>query len=205
VRAGSLRVADLFEVGIGIQAYCQPKHTADQVRERVFHAKTKIDQSYHPCLSGNDVGRYEFHADQAEFLSVGEWLYTVPEARVFDCPRILAQQVIWQRLKTCLVEDPGIVHYNSIFHVWSPKRAYSLPFLCGLLNSRLMAWLFPLVSNKSFGDKFPKLSHGDLCCLPVCRIGFTTPAGERGRLVAEGKRLYNEAVGRMTSGLVGTR
>lgn len=38
-----------------------------------------------------------------------------------------------------------------------------------------MAWLFPLVSNKTFGDKFPKLSQGDLSGLPIKQITFKLP------------------------------
>ncbi len=109
---------------------------------------------------------------------------------VFQEPRILAQQVIWQTLKTCLLNEPDIAHYNSIFHIWSPKGACGLKFTQAVLNSRLIAWLFPLISNKTFGEKFPKLSHGDLSALPIRRIFFTTPQEERPREVKELREPY---------------
>ena len=189
VKTISVPLDELFEVGIGIQAYCQPKHTPEQIRKRIFHSKTKKDDTYLLCLSGNDVGRYEIDLDNKEYLSVGTWLYAIPNMKVFDTPRILAQQVIWKNLKTCLLRLPDVVHYNSIFHIWSPKNNYSLEFLLAPLNSRFLAWLFPLLSNKTFGDKFPKLSHGDLCRLPIRRIAFTTPEHERARLLEKGKKL----------------
>jgi hypothetical protein len=163
----------------------------------VFHSKTKKNDTYLLCLSGNDVGRYEIDLDDKEYLSVGPWLHTVPDMKVFDNPRILAQQVIWKNLKTCLLRLPGVVHYNSIFHIWSPKSSCPLELALALLNSRLIAWLFPLLSNKTFGDKFPKLSHGDLCRLPIRRIEFTTPPDERAWLLEEGKRLYNETIAKI--------
>lgn len=194
VRKVSDEVKMNFEVGIGIQAYCQPKHTPEQIQNRVYHSHTRKDDTYMPCLSGNDVGRYEIVTDQIEFLSIGPWLYFSPQLEVFNTPRLLAQQVIWKTLKTCMVTQSGIAHYNSIFHVRAPRNGYSLFFLQAILNSTFIAWIFPLLSNKTFGDKFPKLSHGDLSTLPIRRINFTTPEKERAQLMEKWKKLYERCL-----------
>lgn len=50
VRKVSDEVKINFEVGIGIQAYCQPKHTPEQIQNRVYHSHTRKDDTYMPCL-----------------------------------------------------------------------------------------------------------------------------------------------------------
>jgi len=181
-----------FSVGIGIQAYSIPKHKPEEIRKRIYHSKTQLDETFSPCLSGNDVGRYEINLEDTEFLSVGPWLYSVPEIAVFNTSRVLVQQVIWKTLKASSADQTGIVHNNSIFHIWAPYGEYNLRFVLGLLNSHFIAWVFPLVSNKTFGDKFPKLSHGDLSALPIRHIMFTTPKDQRTKLFIQGKGLYQE-------------
>ncbi|MBL7209220.1 MAG: Eco57I restriction-modification methylase domain-containing protein [Dehalococcoidia bacterium] len=190
--ATSIQLQRAFRIGIGIQAYCRPKHTPEEIRRRIYHSKAKLSETYLPCLSGNDVGRYEIHLEEAEFLSVGPWLYFVPETEILNEPRILVQQVVWKTLKACLVTQSSVAHYNSIFHIWAPHEAYELGFVLGLLNSKFIAWVFPLLSNKTFGDKFPKLSHGDLSTLPIRRINFTTAEEERKQLLEQAKELYEE-------------
>jgi uncharacterized protein (UPF0305 family) len=88
------------------------------------------------------------------------------------------------------VKEQELAHYNSIFHVWRPKTNCSLEFANALLNSYLIAWIFPLQSNKTFGEKFPKLSHRDLSTLPIRRISFTTSPEERKKLFEKAKKLY---------------
>jgi len=50
-----------------------------------------------------------------------------------------------------------------------------MKYLCGLLNSRLLSFLYPYVSNKMVARSFPRLSVGDIRKLPICNIDFSNP------------------------------
>ena len=48
-----------------------------------------------------------------------------------------------------------------------------MKYLCGLLNSRLLSFLYPYLSNKLLTQSFPRLSVGDLRKLPIRSIDFS--------------------------------
>jgi hypothetical protein len=48
-----------------------------------------------------------------------------------------------------------------------------MKFLTGLLNSRLLSFVFPFISNKMVAQSFPRLSVGDIKNLPIAPIDFS--------------------------------
>ena len=50
-----------------------------------------------------------------------------------------------------------------------------MKYLVGILNSKLISFLYPYVSNKLVAQTFPRLSVGDLKSLPIRTINFTDP------------------------------
>jgi hypothetical protein len=48
-------------------------------------------------------------------------------------------------------------------------------YIAGLLNSRLLSFVYPRVSNKTIAKSFPRLSVGDLKRLPIRPIDFADP------------------------------
>jgi hypothetical protein len=62
-------------------------------------------------------------------------------------------------------------HYKTILNVNpSDKTTFSMKFLLGILNSRLISFLYPFVSNKLVAQAFPRLSVGDVKRLPIAAI-----------------------------------
>jgi hypothetical protein len=51
-----------------------------------------------------------------------------------------------------------------------------MKYLCGLVNSSLLSFLYPYISNKMIAQSFPRLSVGDLRMLPIRAINFDDPA-----------------------------
>jgi type I restriction-modification system DNA methylase subunit len=163
---------------LGIQAYNSSKHTREQIEARVFHALKKLSKEYLPELAGNDVGRYLIDRRKGQWIKYGPWLHDYRTMDWLTGPRILVREIAgnWPyRIHGCYVEET-YCNYKTILNV-NPSSAtdYSMKYLLGILNSRLMSFLYPLVSNKIVVGSFPRLSVRDLKRLPIRTINFFDP------------------------------
>ncbi|MDI7261419.1 MAG: N-6 DNA methylase [Thermodesulfobacteriota bacterium] len=163
---------------LGIQAYNSSKHTREQIEARVFHALKKLSKEYLPELAGNDVGRYLIDRRKGQWIKYGPWLHDYRTMDWLTGPRILVREIAgnWPyRIHGCYVEET-YCNYKTILNV-NPSSAtdYSMKYLLGILNSRLMSFLYPLVSNKIVVGSFPRLSVRDLKRLPIRTINFSDP------------------------------
>jgi hypothetical protein len=91
-------------------------------------------------------------------------------------PRILIREIPGHppyMIQACYVEET-YCHYKTILNVNPlPDTKLSMKFLTGLLNSRLMSFVFPFISNKMIAQSFPRLSVGDIKNLPIAPIDFS--------------------------------
>jgi len=163
---------------LGTQAYNSSKHTREQIEARVFHAPKKLSKEYLPELAGNDVGRYLIDRRKGQWIKYGPWLHDYRTMDWLTGPRILVREIAgnWPyRIHGCYVEET-YCNYKTILNV-NPSSAtdYSIKYLLGILNSRLMSFLYPLVSNKIVVGSFPRLSVRDLKRLPIRTINFSDP------------------------------
>ena len=163
---------------LGIQAYNSSKHTREQIEARVFHALKKLSKEYLPELAGNDVGRYLIDRRKGQWIKYGPWLHDYRTMDWLTGPRILVREIAgnWPyRIHGCYVEET-FCNYKTILNV-NPSSAtnYSMKYLLGILNSLLMSFLYPLVSNKIVVGSFPRLSVRDLKRLPISTINFSNP------------------------------
>jgi len=163
---------------LGIQAYNSSKHTREQIEARVFHALKKLSKEYLPELAGNDVGRYLIDRRKGQWIKYGPWLHDYRTMDWLTGPRILVREIAgnWPyRIHGCYVEET-YCNYKTILNV-NPSSVtnFSMKYLLGILNSRLMSFLYPLVSNKIVVGSFPRLSVTDLKRLPIRTINFSDP------------------------------
>jgi type I restriction-modification system DNA methylase subunit len=186
---------------LGCQAYNSSKHTAEQIEKRVFHAEKKLSKEYLPELAGNDVSRYKISREKGEWIKYGPWLHDYRTMDWLEGPRILIREISGHQpymIQACYVEET-YCNYKTILNVNPlPKSKLSMKFLTGLLNSRLMSFAFPFVSNKMIAQSFPRLSVGDIKNLPIASIDFSKRSEKvlhdkiasltNDRLLAESKR-----------------
>lgn len=170
------KLESLARASLGCQAYNSSKHTAEQIEKRVFHADKKAGPEYLPELAGNDVGRYEINRQKGEWIKYGPWLHDYRTMDWLEGPRILIREIPGHppyMIQACYVEET-FCNYKTILNVNPlPNAKLSMKFLAGLLNSRLLSFVFPLVSNKMVAQTFPRLSVGDIKNLPIASIDFS--------------------------------
>jgi hypothetical protein len=158
---------------LGCQAYNSSKHTKEQIENRVFHATHKKGKDYLPELAGNDVGRYEINRERGQWIKYGPWLHDYRTMDWLEGPRILIREISGPKPHSIFgayVEET-YCHYKTILNVNpSDKTTFSIKFLLGILNSRLISFLYPFVSNKLVAQAFPRLSVGDVKRLPIAAV-----------------------------------
>jgi type I restriction-modification system DNA methylase subunit/predicted type IV restriction endonuclease len=163
---------------LGCQAYNRTKHTTEQISKRVFHAKNKISDEYLPELSGSDVGRYLIERKRGQWIKYGPWLHDYRSLDWLQGPRILIREISGStpyQILACYVEDM-YCNYKTILNVNpSSETNFSMKYLLGILNSKLLSFLYPYMSNKMVTSSFPRLSVGDIKKLPVYSTDFSDP------------------------------
>ncbi|MFH1526044.1 MAG: TaqI-like C-terminal specificity domain-containing protein, partial [Bacteroidota bacterium] len=139
---------------LGVTPYDKYKgHTEKQIKERVFHSKTKKDKTFKPVLQGADVSRYFVKWGKKEYLSYGDWLGASRQQRFFREERILVRQIVSGNPLRIYAGYSAEELYNtqSIFNIVVKKdNDINIKYLLALLNSNLI--------NFYHGNKYLDLS-----------------------------------------------
>ena len=166
---------EVARASLGCQAYNSSKHTKEQIKNRVFHADKKLSNEYLPELAGKDVGRYTLQRLKGTWIKYGSWLHDYRTMDWLTGPRILVREISCKppyRIQAVYTEDL-YCNYKTILNVNpSNKTVFSMKYLCGLLNSKLISTVYEKTSNKIISNAFPRLSVGDLKNLPIKNIDF---------------------------------
>jgi len=169
------RLGDVARASLGCQAYNSSKHTPEQIANRVFHSESKLSDDYLPELAGNDVSRYAIKRTRGKWIKYGPWLHDYRTMDWLTGPRILIREIPASapyRIQASYVEDT-YCNYKTILNVNpSEQTKFSMKFLTGLLNSRLLSFIYPYISNKMVAQSFPRLSVRDIRNLPIRTIDF---------------------------------
>ncbi len=168
-------LGQIARASLGTQAYNSSKHTKQQIEDRIFHSTKRLSKEYLMELSGSDVGRYTLQWQKREWIKYGPWLHDYRTMEWLSGPRILIREITGKgdyKICATYVEET-YCNYKTILNIICINgESYSIKYLLGVLNSKLLSFLYPLVSNKIVKDNFPRLSVGDLKLLPIRTINF---------------------------------
>jgi hypothetical protein len=173
------QLQEIARASLGIQAYNSSKHTPEQIRKRVFHASRKISHEYMPELAGSDVGRYFIDRRKGQWIKYGPWLHDYRTMDWLSGPRVLIREIAGPtkyRIQASYTEET-YCNYKTILNVNpSDKTTVSMKYILGILNSRLLSFLYPYVASKLPDRSFPRLSVTDVRRLPIRPINNSNPA-----------------------------
>jgi len=150
---------DCADFCLGLTPYDKYKgHTQEQIKNRVFHADYKKDDTFKKLLAGNDIKRYFVSWNGAEWISYGDWLGAPREKRFFDSKRILIKQIIdWsdKRIWATLTEEEFYNTQNA-FNIIANEN-YTPEYLIALINSNLISFYHRKKFLEEFKDRFQKI------------------------------------------------
>lgn len=169
--AGRCRpLGSLADVTVGIQVYHNTRVSKEFIKARGFHSNVRNGSDWHPFVESNDVQRYFCRPSSDQWLKYSSLLHDKRDLQHYQQPRILVQQIFWQRL-SAWYEAPTQprLYLNTLFAVYNAR---DVPLLCllGIINSRFISATYERRSNRLLGDKFPKVSKLDLASVPVPRM-----------------------------------
>lgn len=157
-----------YQVGYG-----KPPQTRQDVDQRIYHSPKKINAHWKPLIVGGDIDRYVTRYTNQEFIKYGEWLmYPSNEAKI-KAPKILLRRTS-DNIRASL-DTEGYYPQNSLFILTS--HTHSLLFLLGILNSRLINFIYKLKCPQT-GKIFAEIKPSIIKELPI-------------RLISEGDMQLN--------------
>jgi hypothetical protein len=200
VKRDAWRVAEQWEVRSGIMTHGTG-----------LLASSKVGPSYRPLLFGKDFDRYVILGNEFwinyDTAAARKHRWALREERIFTTsPKLIIRQT-GDSLVLCYDADQFFSLKNT--HVILPFHgAGDLRYPLAVLNSRLLNWHYQKMVPEH-GRPFAEVKIDYVRQLPIRRIRFTTPKGERVRLVREGvascERWVGAAEGRPYGDFLGSR
>lgn len=164
-----------YDVRTGLQAYEKgkgtPPQTAEDVRNHIFDARKKLDDTTYRYLEGRDVSRYQLDWS-GMWMRYGRWLSQPREIGNFTRPRVLLREITApfpKCLFACFTQEQ-FLHNKSILGVHHvDDDVYMLKALACVLNSTLMSAFYKEYAVKSSRKIFPKVVIKNLREFPFPR------------------------------------
>ncbi|MBP7142517.1 MAG: N-6 DNA methylase [Opitutaceae bacterium] len=167
----SRRLDSLARVSIGCQAYNRTKHADEVVETRAFHSSSKATPEHLLEVGGSQVGRYSVRVKPDQWIRYGEWLHDYREPDWLVGPRIFVREITAHPPKRIYAAYTAaeLAYYKTVLCIIPTDRTEPMcRFLCALLNSSVLSFVYPYAANKFVTDTFPRISVADLKALPVC-------------------------------------
>jgi type I restriction-modification system DNA methylase subunit len=165
IRLGTKPLSDYAEVSQGLIPYDKYRgHSAETIKNRIWHAASQKDGTYRRELQGKDVSRYQLKWNEKNWISYGEWLAAPRRQEFFTAKRILVREITNPRVLAAYTEDE---YYNtpSIINVIGVKL--DPLYLLAIINSKLMSFYHVNTSPKAKKGIFPKILVDDVRQLPI--------------------------------------
>ncbi len=157
-----------FKIQRGVQPYSRSKHTEKQITEKFLHSDKQVTQEYLPELQGNELSRYFITHNRSSYIRYCDKIASNRDILIFQGPRIVLRRLLTRkfRLQASYVEQQMITTDNVLNIVPISKEAnpvYSL----GILNSKIISWLYVNTSTIAQKDDFPQVHISALKDLPI--------------------------------------
>jgi len=166
------KTADNFlDVCQGIVPYSTEHLSKEEIKNRIFHSREKINENYGIWIQGKSINRYDLNLKDLEYLNYGNWLHRPRKIKYFTNERILIQEITGGKpprisatiYDDLLYHDPGIISCLNISKL-------NTKFLLILINSKLFSWYNIKNSPKGNRVTFPKILIGDIRNFPIIEI-----------------------------------
>ena len=138
-------LSEFFRVTTGVKPYQtgkgEPKQTKEIVDAKPFEGYDKIDSSWIAYTRGKTIYRYT-DAWDGEYIKYGEWLAEPRSFEMFYGEKLFIRQTGDYPIAT--YDASGKIGKNTIHCIYhfEENRGVSLKYALGLINSRLLKWVF---------------------------------------------------------------
>ena len=170
----TIPLGEIADVKSGLKAYevgtGEPPQTKEMKDNRVYHSDKKAGNGWIKYLDGVDVGRY-FLGWSGEYIQYGDNLAARRKPELFANERILVRQIPSNPpycINAVYTEEHYVNDLNSN-NILNPKGEYSLCYILGIINSKLLSSWFIAAFDKLQRKIFPQFKVNELARFPICR------------------------------------
>lgn len=166
LRAIKTKLSNFTEISQGLIPYDKYRgHSQEIIKNRIWHASYKKDDSYKKELQGRDLSRYCLRWNGKKWISYGTWLAAPRKPEFFKNKRILIREITNPRILACYTEEE---YYNSPSIINIINFNGTSPFyVLGIINSKLLSFYHNKTSPKANKGLFPKILVNDVKNLPI--------------------------------------
>lgn len=179
-----INLGTLTRIERGVQLYDRKKHTKSQINNDFLriqnHLSVSNQTNLYPELLGEELSRYRLQPKKNTYIRYCDDLAGKRELTLFTTPRLVLRRLLSRRgeLMSCYCSET-LITTDNILNILILDSNISLKFLLGLLNSKLLSWLYTNSSTISVKDDFPQVTYEELKSLPIRKINFTTKSDRR--------------------------
>lgn len=151
----------LYEKGKG-----NPPQSSKIVQEKPFTVLGTCPQGWRRLIRGIDIGKYSLRFSN-EFISYGSWLAAPRDSEMFEGERIIMRRTD-DRIFSTLINGDAVCA-NSCHVIKLSTDTLSYKYLLGVLNSRLIQFLFEIQNPQMVGKTFAEIKVIYISSLPVVK------------------------------------
>ncbi|MBI5756411.1 MAG: N-6 DNA methylase [Nitrospirae bacterium] len=176
-----------FQVGKG-----KPPQTRKTVDEKPFVSERRRDSTFRPLLRGSLIQRYKILWDKDYWISFGDWLAEPRYSAQYDAAAKIVIRQTGDSLTATMDRDKFIVRDN-LYTIIPRDNVFDLRYVLGLLNSRLLNWVYQAIINPEKGEALAQVKRGHLAQLPIPLLTLSNPADKAryDKLVAQVERMLD--------------
>ncbi len=149
---------------LGLQVYHNSMHSKDEIKNRVYHSDTKIDDTYFPEIGGRNIRKYGSNDLKMEYVSYGDWCYNKPAFEFCTSNKILIREICGPNGIVATINTELVIPNKSIIIVLPEGDLYT--FL-GILNSKVVGYFIGKTTEKGTQRLFPRISLTSISNIPI--------------------------------------
>lgn len=168
LKTAPLTFGEWFDIQRGVQPYSRKKHSEEQITQRFLHAKSQRSKEFLPELQGNELSRYWIKPERVSYLHYCDEIASTRAMKMFQGERIVLRRLLTRkfRLQASMTAETMITTDNVLNIVPHNPQA-NVAFALGILNSKLMSWLYINTSMIAQKDDFPQVHISALAALSL--------------------------------------
>ena len=162
---------------LGITPYDKYKgHSQEIIKSRAYHSAIKIDDSYKPLITGENIIRYFVSPEIKEYIKYGDWLGAKREERFFINSRILIRQIVSgnpPRIYCGYTEEELYFTQIGFGIISKNQEQFTNKYILTLLNSKLLNFYHKYKFLDLEKDLFQKVLIANCKELPIIKISLS--------------------------------
>jgi len=161
----SQKLMEVASYSLGMQIYHNTLHSKEEMENKIYHSKTKKDDSYFPETGGKNIKKYNFEYSEDVYVSYCDNSYHKPNWNFFENERVVVREIMSKSGLVCAVTDKTHISNKSVIII-KPKEI-ECKYLLAILNSKLISFFVHQTTEKGTQKLFPRISLTSIKNLPI--------------------------------------